>query len=244
MSSARRWQEDLTTTARIRDSAIGYFGEHGFRASTIRAIAAKAGVSPALVIHHFGTKDGLRDACDSYITALIDEETAHAATQLAPADMLAMMARRPEFSFIAPYLTTALIEGGDFADRLFARLIDDMESYLRATVAAGIARPTDDERIRAEMVTLFKLGLLVFAGYVVPRSTPNDDVLRLAADRLTLPALELFTHGLYSTSDYLDAYRAARSGQAERDATEHIDTTTVPPMGGTGRPSHPEGERA
>jgi len=114
MRSIPRGNEDLTTTARIRDAAIAYFGEHGFRQTTIRVIAARAGVSAALVIHHFGSKDGLREACDAYITDLIDRETAHAATELAPADMLAMMARRPEFTFLAPYLVKALIEGGDF----------------------------------------------------------------------------------------------------------------------------------
>jgi hypothetical protein len=43
----------------IRDAAIGYFAEHGFTSTTVRAIAAKAEVSPALVIHHFGPKENL-----------------------------------------------------------------------------------------------------------------------------------------------------------------------------------------
>ena len=229
MRSIPRGNEDLTTTARIRDAAIGYFGEHGFRQTTIRVIAARAGVSAALVIHHFGSKDGLREACDAYVTDLIDRETAHAATELAPSDMLAMMARRPEFTFLAPYLVKALIEGGDFADRLFDRLIEDMEKYLQATVDAGIARPTGNERTRAEMVTLIKLGLLVFAPYVVPRDTPADRVLQLAADRLTLPALELFTNGLYSGTGYLDAYRAL---QAEQPAAEQPPAAPTPAADG------------
>jgi AcrR family transcriptional regulator len=35
------------------------FAERGFRATTIRAVAAAAGVDPALVHHYFGTKDDL-----------------------------------------------------------------------------------------------------------------------------------------------------------------------------------------
>ena len=62
MRSARVGQDDLTARARIRDSAIVYIGRHGWRAATLRAIATDAGVSPALVIHHFGSKDGLREA--------------------------------------------------------------------------------------------------------------------------------------------------------------------------------------
>src|SRR5690348_11059831 len=58
--------EDLTARARIRDAALGHFAEHGFDRATIRDIARTAGVSPGLVRHHFGSKDGLRQACDAY----------------------------------------------------------------------------------------------------------------------------------------------------------------------------------
>ena len=76
--------DDLTARARIRDSAIVYFGRHGFQSATVRAIAADAGVSPALVIHHFGSKDGLREACDAVRHRPIDELTEHASTHLQP----------------------------------------------------------------------------------------------------------------------------------------------------------------
>ena len=72
MRSVRAVTEDLTARARIRHSAIVYIGRHGWRAATVRAIAGAAGVSPALVIHHFGSKDGLREACDTHVTGLID----------------------------------------------------------------------------------------------------------------------------------------------------------------------------
>ena len=57
---------DMTAVARIRDAAIELFGSRGFDVG-VRAIAEAAGVSPGLVIHHFGSKDGLRKACDDYI---------------------------------------------------------------------------------------------------------------------------------------------------------------------------------
>jgi AcrR family transcriptional regulator len=59
--------DDLTTRARIRDAAIVLFGRDGFPATSVRAIATAAAVSPALVLHHFGSKDELRAACDTYI---------------------------------------------------------------------------------------------------------------------------------------------------------------------------------
>ena len=39
---------------------------------TIRDIAAAAGVSPALVLHHFGSKDGLRAQVDQYAAEAFD----------------------------------------------------------------------------------------------------------------------------------------------------------------------------
>lgn len=58
--------DDLTAAARIRDAAIKLWGEQGLNTS-VRAIAEAAGVSPALVIHHYGSKDGLRQAVDEYL---------------------------------------------------------------------------------------------------------------------------------------------------------------------------------
>lgn len=43
----------------ILAAAVEEFGERGYEAATIRAIAARAGVDPALVHHYFGTKADL-----------------------------------------------------------------------------------------------------------------------------------------------------------------------------------------
>lgn len=43
-------------------AAQSAFASHGFKAATLRRIAADAGVDPALVIHHFGSKEALWEA--------------------------------------------------------------------------------------------------------------------------------------------------------------------------------------
>jgi len=47
------------TRAAILEAARAMFAERGFQGASIRAIAARASVDPALVHHYFGTKDDL-----------------------------------------------------------------------------------------------------------------------------------------------------------------------------------------
>jgi TetR/AcrR family transcriptional regulator, regulator of cefoperazone and chloramphenicol sensitivity len=127
---------------------------------------------------------------------------------MSPGDMLDQLAQAPEVAHLSGYVIRALSEGGDFADRLWVRIVDDTEAYLHAAVAAGIVRPTAaDERSRAEMLAAFKLGAQLLARYLLPPSHTGPPVLAIA-ERFTLPALELFSHGMYATPDYLDAYLA------------------------------------
>ncbi|MEP7368844.1 MAG: helix-turn-helix domain-containing protein, partial [Dermatophilaceae bacterium] len=65
MSSAAG-DPDLTARANIRNAALRLFADRGQDSVTVREIAAAAGVSPSLVVHHFGSKDGLRAAVDAH----------------------------------------------------------------------------------------------------------------------------------------------------------------------------------
>ena len=47
------------TKARIAEAARDLFRQHGYRATTVRAVAAAAGVDSALISYHFGSKQGL-----------------------------------------------------------------------------------------------------------------------------------------------------------------------------------------
>ncbi len=64
---------DLKAAAVIRNAAMRLFAERGAAAVTIRQIAVAAGVSPGLVIHHYGSKGGLKDAVDRSAVAFFEE---------------------------------------------------------------------------------------------------------------------------------------------------------------------------
>ena len=51
------------TRSRLIAAALRSFGQQGFAAASVRAIAAGAGTNVASIAYHFGGKDGLRMAC-------------------------------------------------------------------------------------------------------------------------------------------------------------------------------------
>ena len=55
----RRPRNAAATRSVILDAARALFAQHGFRATTVRAVADAAGVSPNLITRYFGGKDGL-----------------------------------------------------------------------------------------------------------------------------------------------------------------------------------------
>src|SRR5699024_4688612 len=76
MSSIRRAPHTAPETAeRIRDAAISEFPADGVANTALRNVAAAAEVSAGLVIHHYGSKDGLRPACDDHAFDSITETT-------------------------------------------------------------------------------------------------------------------------------------------------------------------------
>lgn len=54
---------DARTRAAILAAARDRFGAAGYEATTVRGVAADAGVDPALVLYFFGSKEGLFAAC-------------------------------------------------------------------------------------------------------------------------------------------------------------------------------------
>src|SRR4051794_28422509 len=121
-----RSADDLTTTARIRDAAIEQFGAQGFDVG-LRGIAKAADVSAALVIHHFGSKDGLRKACDDYVAESIRQVKSESIQSTDPASWLAQLADIESFAPLTAYLLRSLQTGGDLAKMLWRNMIDNTE---------------------------------------------------------------------------------------------------------------------
>src|SRR5713226_3398704 len=58
-SLARRERERAQTRRKILEAARRMFVQHGYEATTMRAIAAKIGYTPTAIYHHFRDKEAL-----------------------------------------------------------------------------------------------------------------------------------------------------------------------------------------
>ncbi len=199
---------DLTAAARIRDAAIEQFGEHGFGVG-LRAIADAAGVSAALVIHHFGSKEGLRRACDEHIAEEIRTSKTEALKSNDPATWFAQMAAIESYAPLMAYLVRSMQSGGELASMLWHRMIDNAEEYLADGVRVGTIKPSRDPRARARYLGITGGG--GFLLYLQMHETPTDirAVLRDYAREMVPPALEIYTEGLMVDRTMYDAFLAA-----------------------------------
>jgi len=157
----RLHSDDRTSRAVLRDEALRLFAEHGADAVTVRQVAEAAGVSAALVIRHYGSKDGLRAAVDDHVVATLEgllRELAEPASG-SPFDSTAasglvdaMLAKLPAGSELPRYLARMLIDGGPAASAVFLRLHETASAVLAALVDQGLAAPGADPVVRAAVL--------------------------------------------------------------------------------------------
>ena len=151
---------DRTAKARIRDAAIECFAEHGIAGTTARKVATAADVSPGLVMHHFGSMEGLRMACNEHVARSIREQKSAALTAGPGFDILAAL-RNADTGHLARYLAKILVDDSPIVEQLVEDLVADAEGYIQQGVEAGTIVPSDDPRGRAVVLVLWTLGGLV-----------------------------------------------------------------------------------
>lgn len=213
--------DDRTTRARIRDAAITCFADLGLAATTARKVAAAAGVSPGSIIHHFGSMDGLRAACDRHVAAKVRDIKSEAMAAGGGFDPLAAI-RSIEGLPLARYLAKTLVDGSEQVAALLDELVDDAVEYIEAGVSAGLLAPSNHPRERAAILTVWSMGALVLHEHLerligIDIAEPITDPT--AAAPYVGPALEIYS-GLF-TEKALEMFGAAFG--TDEDAKEHHD---------------------
>ncbi len=192
---------DLTARATIRNAALRLFAERGPDVVTVREIAAEAGVSAALVLHHFRSKDGLRAAVDDHAAQAFDaifeglegQELADLLTGSHGGSIAQAFARGfPPGSPLPAYLRRLLLTNDPAAAALFGRWYAATQAVLDSMAAVGAATPSDDPVVRAVFLLVNDLGLILLRDQIasvigVDPLTP-EGVARWADEVTTLYA--------------------------------------------------------
>lgn len=194
-------RDDRTTRARIRDAAIDLVAADGLPALSARRVADAAGVSPGSVIHHFGSMDGLREACDEHVVALIREQKTDALSAGPSLDIVSAL-RGARVGPLTAYLAAVLGEDSAAVVRLVDDLVADAVEYTQAGVASGMLRPTDDPHGRAALMVVWNLGGLVMHRHLhrllgVDLLDPQA-MTSPAMARYVGPVYEIFGHGIFT----------------------------------------------
>jgi AcrR family transcriptional regulator len=183
----RRGTPDTRQT--IIEVARGKFAERGYDATSLRSIAAAANVDPALVIHYFGTKDGLFVAA----TGLPDDLPV----------LFAGLAALPRADFVMAlvlgYLRLAdsdasrnsiiaLVRSAVSNDRAAAMLREFLTAELLPVIAGHTGRP--DARLRASLIAAQLIGMAMLRHVLRVEPLASAAPGEIAA--LAVPAIEQY----------------------------------------------------
>lgn len=217
----RSASDDLTARARIRDAAVAAFARDGYDAASLRAIAKEAGVSPALIVHHFGDKNALRTECDDHVVSVFTDEEHDLITAPTSDRIRTALHDLDRYGPYIDYLARMLVDGSPASDRLFDSFLARTRDVLAEQRDAGMLEPMSDPEMTTLLVTLIGLGPVVMRAQIA-RTLGTDQLSPAGLLRTTLPTLELLTHGIYSTTTLLDGAREALGAEgatSEGDAS-------------------------
>ena len=146
---------------RILDAAVVLYGERGFTGVTIKEIAEHVGVSAPLVIHHFGSKAGLRRACDRYVASTIHRMKTESVRLDGPMPRNYVFEMLHANRSLLQYLLKAFVAGGAEVDALFDQLVEDSLEYTAEGEELGLVYPSANPRHRAVVMLLQAFGALM-----------------------------------------------------------------------------------
>ena len=194
-------REDLTAAAAIRIAAMELFAERGYAEVTVRQIASAAGVSPALVIHHYGSKEKLRAVLDERVGAFVESmlaELARAPEEGGSVSVAQLFADRLEREpAMAGYVRRLLVDGGPPGVALFQRLYQATQAGVRAMEQAGVVRPSRDEPVRNAFLLSNDLAMVLLRPHI-SQVVGVDPLARDGLARWSAEAFDVYARGLFA----------------------------------------------
>ncbi|MEV0685666.1 TetR/AcrR family transcriptional regulator [Nocardia sp. NPDC050378] len=155
-----------SATDRIRVAALTCFAAEGVRATSLRSVAEKAGVSIGLVQHHFGTKAGLVAAVDEYVLRVVATAVASRPLPPPPEDPLGELGHRvasimTEHPEVVDYIAHAFAGGDTIGTTVFDGLVSISTTQWNRFDEQGLLRPDVDRTWAALHPLILVIGTAV-----------------------------------------------------------------------------------
>jgi len=172
-AASSRAEQRRKTEARILAAASRLFVERGYERTTIRAIAGAAGVDGGLVMHYFGSKQGLFQRVTHARPAPELSGSAEQVTEQILARLAESLASEPVHSLA---LLRSMLTHPEAAQAL-------REGAARFQAQISRPIPTDDADVRAALVGAVMLGV------IVSRHLLNSDALTATSPQQVIDLL-------------------------------------------------------
>jgi TetR/AcrR family transcriptional regulator, regulator of cefoperazone and chloramphenicol sensitivity len=200
-STAGALESDLTAKARIRDTAMRLFAEQGVAGTSLRAVAKTVEVSPGLIVHHFGSKEGLCQAVDEAVVRRIDLALSEVPVEGSGFELIAgraevvvsLLRSQP---VLCDYISRALAEGTEASASLFHRMFG-YASRDQGLVDAGAIRADTDPFWRTMHQLVLVVGPLMLRP-LIERELGAPLLERESFDRWMGATADLLQRGLYT----------------------------------------------
>lgn len=183
-------------TDRILLAAMRMFAEAGFDGASIRRIAETADVSPALVMHHYGSKEGLRTACDEYARSATQQSLGRIVSLMAGSQPATEAVLDEPAPTLLAYVARAVVDGTPAGDRLMDDVVSAVLAVQDQSIATGVMADTDDRVMRAVLLTLYDLAPVILARHVA-RLTGSDPHAPEGFARVARAAMSLYDVPLF-----------------------------------------------
>ena len=186
-----------TTREQLLALSVAMFAENGFTQTSLRSIAKRAGVSPGLLVHHFGSKDDLvAEAISETLGRWVVGETAAVLDdESARVENWRMFIERNSTSL--NFFRQVLLAGGTYAERLFDASLRESGTFLDQMKASGRLKELHDTEATALMISASGLGLILLLDHV-ERIMGGQIASETVATRLMNANTELWENGIFT----------------------------------------------
>lgn len=165
VTSAVSQQDDLTAKARIRNAALELYATYGEDATSMRTIADAAKVTVGLIVHHFATKDGLREAVEQHVVDMFAAAIDDVPGDTPPVDVGAardesvarMLAAYPA---VVGYLRRAVLDQTGYRGRMLELLTNLAAEQVTTLRNAGVASTAQRDSSQVIRLMVRQLGQL------------------------------------------------------------------------------------